>query len=87
MIVMVTFGDDYNMPMKKRTNPTSISLLSVAEIQQRYHFHPNTIRAWVNVDGLRCYHGPRKKIFIREDDLVDFLIKNYAIYAEKGEDV
>ncbi len=61
---------------RKRRNP--LLLLSVAEISERYEFHPHTVRAWVKRDGLRHYRkGPGGKIHIREDDLVDFLAKWY----------
>ncbi|MFC2068214.1 helix-turn-helix domain-containing protein [Chloroflexota bacterium] len=55
-------------------------MLSVDDISKKYHFHPHTIRAWVNRDGLRAEkHGPGRKIFIRQDDLDDFLKEWYEL--------
>ena len=67
------------MPRRRRTkNP--IPLYSVRDISLRYEFHPNTVRAWVHRDGLRCYRKGREgKIYIREDDLLDFLAKFYEL--------
>lgn len=68
------------MPRRRKINPTGIRLLTVAQIAELYHFHPNTIRRWIAEDGLRNYRPrSRGKIFIREDDLIDFLIKTYGI--------
>jgi excisionase family DNA binding protein len=67
------------MARRKRINP--IWLLSVEDIAERYHFHPNTIRAWVNQDNLRHYRkGRGGKIYIREDDVMDFIAKNYELW-------
>jgi excisionase family DNA binding protein len=64
------------MLRRKRVNP--VWLLSVEEIAAKYDFHPNTIRAWVNQDHLRHFRkGRGGKIFIREDDVKDFITKNY----------
>jgi len=66
------------MARRKRINPAW--LLSVEEIAERYDFHPNTIRAWVNQDNLRHYRkGQGGKIFIREDDVKDFIAKTYDV--------
>ena len=47
-----------------------IHLLSVERISELYDFHPNTIRSWVNHDGLRhTKHGPGGKIYIRQEDV------------------
>lgn len=73
------------MARKKKTNPTSIALLSVDEVARRFSFHRNTVLAWVSHDGLRCYRGPRGKIFIREDDATDFVLRNYAVFEESDE--
>ena len=55
-----------------------VPLLSVAEVSRRFEVHPNTVRAWINRDGLRHYRkGPGGKIYIREDDLLDFLARVY----------
>jgi excisionase family DNA binding protein len=67
---------------RKKINPL-VTLLSVEEIVKRYDFHPNTIRSWVNEDGLRHYRSvPGRKILIREDDLTDFLLRNYTGFSE-----
>lgn len=66
------------MGRKRRRNP--IRLYSVTEIGQLFGFHPNTIRLWIHRDGLRHYRkgrGPGGTIYIREDDLKDFLAKFY----------
>ena len=55
-------------------------MLSVQEISSLHGFHPNTIRAWVSRDGLRCYRkGRGGKVLIREDDLSEFLAKWYEL--------
>jgi len=55
-----------------------IHMFSVKHISKKYDFHLNTVRAWVTRDGLRCVrHGPGGKIFIREDDVEDFIKKWY----------
>ena len=65
---------------RRRRIRNPIPLYSVEEISKRYGFHPNTIRAWVHRDGLRCYRkGPGGKMYIREDDLLDFLAKWYEM--------
>ena len=66
------------MARKRRKNP--IRLYSVSEISQLFGFHANTIRLWIHRDGLRHYRkgrGPGGAIYIREDDLKDFLAKFY----------
>ena len=51
-----------------------VPLLSVESISAKYDFHPNTVRAWVTRDGLRhIRHGPGRKIFIRQDDVEQFI--------------
>ena len=58
---------------RKRKNPIRVRLLSVDEIREQYHVHPNTIRSWIHRDGLRHYRkGPGGKFLIREDDLNRF---------------
>lgn len=58
---------------KRRRNVNEgniIHLLSVELISDVYDFHPNTIRAWVNHDGLRhTKRGPGGKIYIRKEDI------------------
>lgn len=47
-----------------------IRMLSVERISELYGFHPNTIRSWVNYDGLRHdRRGPGGKIYIRQEDV------------------
>lgn len=66
------------MAGRKRKNPRNIRVFSVEEISDQYHFHPNTIRAWIHRDGLRHYRkGPGGRILIREDDLHGFLDEFY----------
>ena len=53
-------------------------MYSVEEVAEIYEFHPNTVRNWVNRDNLRSYRkGRGNKMYIREDDLKDFLAKFY----------
>jgi len=53
------------------------SFLSVSEISKRYKFHQNTIRAWVNRDGLKHMRkGPGSKIYIGKERVERF-IKNW----------
>jgi DNA-binding transcriptional MerR regulator len=60
----------------------TVRMLSVRAISEKYDFHPNTIRAWVNRDGLRhVKHGRGGKIFIRQDDVERF-IRQW--YEERG---
>ena len=55
-------------------------LLSVKDVARRYDFHPNTIRAWVNEDGLRNYRmGRGGKIYLREDDVREYIVRNYKL--------
>lgn len=62
----------------------AIPMLSVNDISKKYDFHPHTIRAWVNRDGLRAEkHGPGGKTFIRQDDLEDFLREWYELEEEQ----
>ena len=64
------------MAQRRRKNP--IRLYSVNEISELFGFHPNTVRLWIHRDGLRHYRkGAGGKIYIREDDLKDFLAKFY----------
>jgi len=66
------------MPKRIRRNPAN--LLSVTQVSEKFDFHPNTVRAWISRDGLRCYRkGPLGKIFLREDDVVDFIANHYEI--------
>ena len=47
-----------------------IRMLSVERISQLYGFHPNTVRSWVNIDGLRhIRRGAGGKIYIRQEDV------------------
>jgi len=72
-------GRVVHMVRKRKINPISIRLLSVQDVATKFKFHPNTIYKWVNEDNLRCYRGPRDKIFLREDDVVDFLLRIYGV--------
>jgi len=64
------------MVRKRRKNP--LRLYSVGEISEQFGFHPNTIRLWIHRDKLRHYRkGRGGKIYIREDDLRDFLARCY----------
>jgi excisionase family DNA binding protein len=66
--------------MKRRKQVNPVWLLSVEEVALQNHFHPNTVRAWVNQDNLRHYRkGRGGKIYIREDDVRDFIARNYDI--------
>ena len=58
--------------------PSPVKLLSVRETARKYGFHENTVRRWINEDGLRCVrYGPGNKIFIPERDVEDFIEKYY----------
>lgn len=63
--------------MKRKKNVikgTSVPMLSVQQICEMYGFHPNTVRAWVNRDGLKAEkHGPGGKLFFRQDDVEEFV--------------
>jgi excisionase family DNA binding protein len=66
------------MMRRKRINP--VWLLTVEDVARRYDFHPNTIRAWVHEDGLRHYRkGRGGKIYLREDDVRDYIVRNYKL--------
>ncbi|MFC1985433.1 helix-turn-helix domain-containing protein [Chloroflexota bacterium] len=57
-----------------------MTILSVRYVARQYAFHPNTIRAWVNENGLRHYRkGRGGKIYIREDDVQDYIARNYKL--------
>ena len=56
-------------------------MLSVKMISEKYHFHPQTIRNWVNRDHLRhVTHGPGGKVFIKQDDVEAFIKQWYETY-------
>ena len=56
----------------------AIPMLSVNDISKKYDFHPHTIRAWVNKDGLLAErHGPGGKMFIRQDYVERFIQQWY----------
>ncbi|MFC2067216.1 helix-turn-helix domain-containing protein [Chloroflexota bacterium] len=47
-----------------------IRMLSVERISELYDFHPNTVRSWVNSDGLRhIRRGQGGKIYIGKEDV------------------
>jgi hypothetical protein len=51
-----------------------VPMLSVTQISEKYGFHPHTVRAWVNRDGLKhVKHGPGGKVFIRQTDVENFM--------------
>ena len=58
----------------------AVPMLSVKAISERYDFHPHTVRAWVNRDGLRAIkHGPGGKLFVRQTDVERFIRKWYEL--------
>ena len=72
--------DGHDMATRKHTRKRNVlkaratPMLSVRLISQRYGFHPHTVRAWVNRDGLKAVkHGPGGKMFIRQDDVEEFI--------------
>lgn len=66
------------MARRKQVNP--LWLLSVEDVARLYGFHPNTIRSWVKEDNLRHYRkGRGGKIYIREDDVRDFIARYYDL--------
>ena len=68
-----------NNRKRRRRNP--LTFYSVTDIANKYHFHRNTIRAWIHRDGLRYYRrGPHGNIYIRADDLREFLGKYYDMW-------
>ena len=70
--------------MKRKRNP--VNLLSVEQIAKKYDFHPNTVRRWVHVDGLVCYRkGRGRKMWFKQADLEDFLLKTYQLDEVKDE--
>ena len=57
----------------------AIPMLSVKQISEKYGFHSNTVRNWVNRDGLKAVkHGPGGKMFIRQGDVETFIKEWYA---------
>ncbi|MBT3363110.1 MAG: helix-turn-helix domain-containing protein [Chloroflexi bacterium] len=72
--------------MKRKKNMIQrqkVSMLSVKQISDKYDFHVNTVRSWVNRDGLRAVkHGPGGKLFIRQDDVEAFIGTWYNIDDE-----
>lgn len=53
------------------------------DVSRLYGFHPHTVRAWVNEDGLRHYRkGRGGKIYLREDDVRDYIARNYELGSE-----
>lgn len=67
---------------RKRRNVSEgniIRLLSVERISELYGFHANTIRSWVNNDGLRhTKRGPGGKIYIRIEDVERYIKLTYG---------
>ena len=77
--------------MKKANNVRNrkqiIKLLDVIDVAVKFKIHPNTVRAWVHRDGLRCYRkGKGGKMLFREDDIERFIEKFYLPNAIKGKD-
>ena len=74
---------------RRRVHRNPVVLLSVADIAERFQFHPNTIRSWLR-EGLRAYRGGRGpgggKIYVREDDLLDFLARTYGPPEDEGDE-
>ncbi len=69
-----------DMHRRRRHIENPIRAFSIAEVAELHGFHPNTVRLWISRDGLRSYRkGPGGKVYIREDDLKDFLLKNYEL--------
>jgi len=72
--------------MKRKKNiiqGKKVSMLSVKQISEKYDFHVNTVRLWVNRDNLRAVkHGPGGKLFIRQDDVEEFISTWYNIEDE-----
>ncbi|MEE9324069.1 MAG: helix-turn-helix domain-containing protein [Dehalococcoidia bacterium] len=49
-------------------------MLTVQEVAQRLHVHPDTVRQWSDLGLLKVYHlGPRRDRIFSEADLVEFL--------------
>jgi transposase len=65
--------------LRKNAIPSSpVRMLSVRAIAQKYGFHENTVRRWVNDDKLRnIRYGPGNKIYIAERDVNRFIKKFY----------
>ena len=67
-----------DVPRRKRRKPTKS--YSIGAIADFYGFHRNTVRAWVHRDGLRHFRrGNKGDIYIREDDLKEFLREYYDL--------
>jgi len=51
-----------------------VPMLSIKMVSEKYGFHPQTVRNWVNRDGLKSVkHGTGNKVFIRQDDVEAFI--------------
>ena len=67
--------------LRRRKNvvpPSTVKILSVREIADTYGFHENTVRRWVNEDGLKSVkYGPGNKMFIAKKDVDKFIRRYY----------
>lgn len=55
-------------------------LLSVQDISEKYHFDSQTVRNWINRDGLKHEGGGHgKKFFISQKVVEAFIKKWYSI--------
>lgn len=60
-------------------------MLSVAQVSEKYGFHPQTVRNWINRDGLKhVKHGPGGKVFFKKF-VIERFIKNW--YSERSKNV
>ncbi len=73
--------------IRRRKNvipPVDTRMLSVQDVVNKYGFHENTIRRWVNRDGLKCLrYGPGNKMFFTKKDLDKFIKKWYSDYGSE----
>jgi len=67
--------DDKKYKRKKNViQKGNVPMLSIKMVSERYGFHPQTVRNWVNRDGLKFVkHGQGDKVFIRQDDVEAFI--------------
>ena len=61
---------------RKRSVP-STRMLTVSEVADLLHLHPNTVRFWSKIGVLKSYRiGKRRDYRFKQDDIQTFLYKN-----------
>jgi len=75
---MQLFAKNYEMLRDNKKNDlSSLRMLSVVEVANLLHVHPNTIRLWSKIGTLRAYRiGKRRDYRFKLADVETFLHKD-----------